>query len=95
LLGQPPQLGSSIDHRTKGELEMAQMNDHRPGPAEKPWTVVGTYYNQELGSADAEEGPFVRVFWAEDPREAQSLAIEYEPWLSVAAVFEGAIRPVI
>ncbi len=74
-------------------------NDLSPGlapdsPRDKAWTVVGVYRDEELADGGLSEGRFVMVFYAPTAQEAEACAIGYEPWLTVAAVLEGADHPI-
>ena len=54
--------------------------------AERPWTVSGTYCDEEFADGGISEGDFCGVFYAPTAEHAESLAFEYEPWLDAHSV---------
>jgi hypothetical protein len=64
--------------------------------AERPWTVSGTYRDEEFADGGISEGDFSGVFYAPTPEDAECLAFEYEPWLDTHSVTvePGAVRGV-
>jgi hypothetical protein len=54
--------------------------------AERPWTVYGTYCDEEFADGGISEGDFAGVFYAPTPEDAECLAFEDEPWLDAQSV---------
>jgi hypothetical protein len=63
---------------------------------EKPWTVFGTYRDEEFADGGIIEGDFAGVFYAPTAEEAEALAHEYESWLDAdsVSVVPGAVAGV-
>ena len=53
---------------------------------ERPWTVYGTYRDEEFADGGISEGDFAGVFYAPTAEDAECLAYEDEPWLDAHSV---------
>ena len=51
-------------------------------PTWKPWTVSGTYCNEENVDGGILEGDFAGVFYADTAEGAEVLAYEWNPWIN-------------
>jgi hypothetical protein len=77
---------------------MPGSSTHTDETTEKAWTVYGRYRDEEFAEGGILEGDFAGVFHAATAEEAESAAIEYQPWLLwdsmsvVAGAAEGVIR---
>lgn len=69
----------------------------RQEPTEKAWTVYGHYRDEEFADGGILEGDFAGVFYAATAEEAETLALEYEPWLDTdsVSVVPGAAQGVL